>query len=478
MARYWESVPAEADSRVVVAVSGGRDSVALTAALGQVAQPDRLHLAHVHHHLRGPDADEDADLVVDLARKMGLRHTILHVDVPAYRLRNRLSTLAAARYARYQALGCLAASLGGAVLAAAHTLDDQIETVLMNVLRGCYARGVTGMQPRTVLRRPALGPALDSACPTTWTELRLDRPLLTVPRESTGAYCRSRSYQFRDDPSNRNTRYRRPWIRDELSPALRAASAYFEDAVLALSRSATETMSFVADFIDRAQPPLYERIEDGVSVNLEGLAHLAPLLRPYVLTAALRAPQSDASNLEQAHLDALLRLASTAGPRREAHLPNGTIALREGRSLSLTYSRGRPTDTPTSFDLPLSIPGAVNLPDGRRMRALIAQPPSSPKSEANAAWLDLEAVGSRVRVRSVCQGDRYRALGTPGSKPLNRVFIDRKVPRAERVRALALVSERGIAWVAGLPVAEFARVRPGVSQSLRVEITDAPAAAP
>jgi len=454
----------------LAAVSGGRDSVALAAALAAALPPGRLRLAHVHHHLRGRDADEDAASVVALAERLAAPCAVLHVDVRAYRAQHRLSTLAAARHARYQVLGCHAAALGAERVYVAHTEDDRLETILLHTLRGTNVYGLVGMRPRTRLDRAALAPPLDVDCPSSWDHLEVERPLLEVSRAATGAFCRARGLPYRDDPSNEDRRYRRVWVRRELLPALERQAPHARRGLLSLSRWAAETVDVLDAAIARYWPMLVEVGERAVRLDTERLAGVDDLLQPYLLRAAVRTLEPS-GEIGRAHLDALARLAVTPGRRRRLDLPGGLAAEREGRWLTLARGLGPSTPGP-SFELPLPVPGAVPLPDGRVVRAELRDAPERFRQEPGAAWLDAALASQPLRVRPRRPGDRYRPLGAPGSKPLKDVFIDRKLPQAERARALVVLARGVPVWVSGLPVAECARVPAGARRALRLELDE------
>ena len=238
--RYRLFTPGET---VVVGVSGGPDSLCLLHLLRRLAPELRLwlHVAHLHHGLRGAEADADAAFVVELADCWGLPCTVGRADVAALAREAGLSLEEAARQARYRYLAEVAEAGGAATLAVGHNADDQAETVLMHFLRGSGAAGLRGMLPRTALDDyrlfPAedgdLGDSLSSADPRVPASPRLHlvRPLLSIPRAEIEAYCADYRLAPRTDRSNEDTTFFRNRLRHELLPILETYNPGIRDVL-------------------------------------------------------------------------------------------------------------------------------------------------------------------------------------------------------------------------------------------------------
>lgn len=230
---------------VVVAVSGGADSVALLAALALLAAPlgVTLHVAHLDHGLR-PDSADDAAFVADLARGHSLPVTIAVADVAGYADEHGLSLEEAGRAARYAFLGALAATLGARRIATAHHADDQAETVLARLLRGAGVDGLGGMRPLAALPPTAAVPftvrytdldRLIEATPLS-VDARVIRPLLGLRRHELRGYAAARGLAFRDDPTNQDTTLLRNYLRHEILPLLATVNPAIVET---LARTAT-----------------------------------------------------------------------------------------------------------------------------------------------------------------------------------------------------------------------------------------------
>ncbi|MGQ9697991.1 MAG: tRNA lysidine(34) synthetase TilS [Armatimonadota bacterium] len=268
-------------STVVVAVSGGADSSALLLALSQLREElgIAIHVGHLHHGLRGQDAEEDLLFVQNLASQLGIRFTAGRADVPAEMKRHRISEELAGRRARYAFLCSLARSIGADRIATGHTADDQAETVLMRVIRGTGTEGIAGIPP--------VGTVVD---PEEGTPITVVRPLIAASRAEAVDFCRAHGVEFRTDPCNLKPDPLRNRVRLELIPLLQ--EGYNSGVILALTR--------LAD-VAREENSLLEHLTDEVwqrAVDIDTPTELAfrlcdlpqhrALLRRLVRRALLR----------------------------------------------------------------------------------------------------------------------------------------------------------------------------------------------
>ncbi len=212
--------------RVLAAVSGGPDSVALAHFLAQLARRKgfTLAIAHVHHGLRGREADGDAESVRRLGERLGVETMIRKVDALAAAERRRQGMEEAARHLRYAALAAQARRLTCNKVATGHHLDDQAETLLLNLLRGTRLRGLAGIP----VRRP-LGPRIE-----------LIRPLLAIGRREVEDYLEVHGLASRLDGSNRDLDLTRNWVRRKLLPLLEKRQPRIREHLLALAEQAAD----------------------------------------------------------------------------------------------------------------------------------------------------------------------------------------------------------------------------------------------
>ncbi len=456
---------AGAAGTVVVAVSGGPDSLSLLYALHHLREELglRLHGAHLDHGIRGPDSSADAEFVGETFRQLGIQGTLRKVDVPSFAERRRLSMEEAARELRLDFLAEVARRQRAWGVALGHTSDDQAETVLMRILRGAGTRGLRGMRPLAVRAAPG-------------GEVILLRPLLDVTRRETEAYCREMGLRPRRDESNLSPKMTRNRVRMELLPLMERYNPAVREALLRLSRSAAED----ADYLDAAAGPLWDELarRDGPAISLdrEGMSSLHAAMAATLLRRAVLEVKGDLRDVTRRHVDAMMRLL--VGPAGRS------LDLPAGLSFSVGYSRatllpkgGVPTPLPP-LDGPreIAVPGETALAGWTvTARVLDVEPPSGPTAalagalaREHTAYLGRDGVGLRLWVRPRRDGDRFHPLGMPQSKKLQDFMVDSKIPRSWRDRVPLLVAPKGIAWVVGWRIAEWAKVRDSDPRRLQV----------
>jgi tRNA(Ile)-lysidine synthase len=437
---------------VLVAVSGGADSMVLLQALWRLRDLLALQLcvAHLNHQMR-PDALEDARFVETTAHRLGLRCICDRSDVPTYQRQHKLSPEDAARRVRYAFLRGTAAQLGAERIAVGHTADDQAETVLLHLLRGSGLRGLGGMAP-------VHGPIV--------------RPLMQVSHADIVAYAQTHRIPFRDDPSNHQRQYTRNRIRLDLIPALR--QHYNARLVPALCRTAR----LLAD--DEAALQAIARrhflaarlaaVPGAVPLQIDALTSLPRGLQRRVLREALAEVMGGLQGVTARHIAALLALLQSEARNQWLGLPRGVVAER--RYGVLLIHREVPSAA-VHVDVALPIPGVCRV-EALGVTIVSAQLPrhaaAGPFPSGDVAWLDADSVGPDVRVRTRRSGDRLHPLGSAYAKALKTFLIDAKIPRAVRDRLPLVVTSTGIAWVAGVRPAEWAKVTSTTRTILRLQL--------
>jgi len=438
-------------SRVLAAVSGGADSVALLLLLHGLAGPGGFSiagLAHLNHGLRGEESDGDEAFCRGLAASLGLAIEVGHADAAALARASRTSVEAAARRARYEFFERAATRLGADLVATGHTRDDQAETFLLRVLRGAGASGLAGIRPKRG---------------------RVIRPLLDVRRREIEAFLARRRQPFRSDSSNQDLRIPRNWVRHQLLPLLNGRLG--ADVAEVLAREAA-VLRDEDEWLER----LAEEAEAGLStpgpgsrvrLQAEALARLPAALARRVVRRVL-AKVDDTRFHGFDHVEQVLAAASALGPGRASDLP-GVRVERNGPEVVL-YSRGsRARTARASFRYELPVPGVVAVPEcGCVIRAVPRRWSSSQtplakavSADGQAAVIAASAAAGGLAVRSRRPGDAFRPFGMAGRKKLQDVLVDRKVPRADRdCVPLVVDAADTILWVGGHAVAEEARATP------------------
>ena len=476
-------------ARLVVAVSGGPDSLALLHSLHRLQDETAfdLHGAHLDHGLRGEASAADARFVAQTFRNMGIPLTSGSADVEAHRARRRMSLEEAAREVRYDFLARVASERNAAAVALGHTADDQAETVLMHVVRGSGLAGLAGMQPSARRLIPPIrhsresgnprgGSPLDNPlpprCTVGSTDLLLLRPLLAVTREDTLAYCRALGLEPRLDESNRSPDMTRNRVRMELMPLLQELNPQARNAILRLAAAARQQISHLDEQVG-SLPPGAMRVEGGtVILDRSLVATLPAAVRLHLLRLAVATAKGDLDGIYQAHLDQMDGML--AGPAsRTADLPGGLTFFVGYDEATLTFGPPPQPDMPPPLTRahPLNVPGETAA-EGWFVTAHIAPAHDEmPPDGALTARLDPALAGEPLSLRARQPGDRFQPLGMTGTKKLKDFLIDDKVPRAHRDRIPLLVAPRGIAWVPGHRIAEWSKLPASAQQALHVHLS-------
>jgi tRNA(Ile)-lysidine synthase len=438
-------------ARVLAAVSGGSDSIALAHILRELEREGDLHLAglvHFNHQLR-PAADADEQFVRGVADAFGCAFLTDRADVAQRARQERKSLEDAARAARHDWFERARIEAGADLVALGHTRDDQAETVLLRMIRGAGPRGLSGMHPRNGA---------------------IVRPLLACRRSELRAWLASHALPFVEDESNVDVGIPRNRVRAELVPLLTERFNPSIVDVLAdeadLARDAWAWMQFEANVLaarairlgdERGAAPVRE-------VDVAALAAAPVALQRLVLWRTLR-ELGGARAIAFQHVEAARRMLFDAGAR-DADFP-GQRAERIGRSLVLTgVARGAGRRQPSIANLfryPLSIPGEVIVPDAGVVSVEpVSRATLGNRGDRSAATVRADLCGPSLIVRNRRPGDRFRPLGLGGRKKLQDFFVDRKVARDRRDAVPIVVDGNDrIVWVAGHEIDEAFRVTDG-----------------
>lgn len=453
----------ERGGRVVVALSGGADSVALVHVLAELQRSGELMvagLAHLNHQLRDA-ADDDEAFCRTLAGEVGLPIEVGRADVRALARGERRSIEDAARTARYAFLERAAVTFEAEAIAVAHSLDDQAETFLLRLIRGAGPRGLSGIRPRAG---------------------KVVRPLLEIPRDDLRRYLGDRGLTWREDASNADLSIPRNRVRHELIPYLSREFSPGIAAVLAreaaIAREDEDRLQQEA--IDLAGSIVLTNSEAGLATGEAGASHGFPVsslevdaraltsLHPALAARVARHAMSllaPESFIGFDHVERFLQFVREGERGRGALSLPGQQALRRGGRIVLGPAPPRDASGPAAntFRFPLSIPGEVTLDNQgwaiSAERVDSAGWPAAASARAPEVAVAMDPGRLPLAIRSRRPGDRFRPLGLGHGKKLQDFLVDRKIPRDAR-NSLPLVVDRDdkIVWVVGESVAEDFRV--------------------
>jgi tRNA(Ile)-lysidine synthase len=428
---------------VIVGYSGGADSTALLHLMTRLQGEFnlRVHAAHLHHGMR-PEADDDVRVCEAVCAGLGVPLHVERVDVPALAQAQRVSLEEAGRNARYAFFDRLARELNAVAVALAHTRDDQIETILINLLRGTGPRGLCGMP---------------------YKRDHIIRPLLDATRAQTHQYCAAHGLPTIFDSTNLDPHQLRRRVRMELIPLLRDLSPAFDRHLLRLA-DILENEEAWWDYEVRSLLECgsvasadAETLLQHSKVGREFFTHLHPAMQRRVLREWLRA-RVGALRLPPYEILEGIRRAALEGKRTSWQLSDTLHLTTDETALTLHTKPPdpEPYEYPVQLETPILIPQAGAWLEARLLNA----PPPSLEATPDDAFLDADAVQGQLVVRNGRRGDRFQPLGMPAPKKLSDIFIDRKISRAERWRLPLLCDAAGILWVPGYTIAARARITP------------------
>ncbi|UCF38656.1 MAG: tRNA lysidine(34) synthetase TilS, partial [Acidobacteriota bacterium] len=372
------------DSHVLVALSGGPDSVALLHVLKALQETfsHDLSAAHVNHHLRGEESDQDEEFVRELCAEWDLPLETHHLQLPqgsGYNLEE------AARSARYDCLAATADRLQ-AVLATGHTLDDQVETFLMRLFRGAGCAGLSGIYLKRVHHLLRDGKT---------KQIPVIRPLLYVSRNDLLDYLRLHRVPYRVDQTNYAVDRDRNWIRHELIPTLE--ERFNPKLKPVLSRTAAllrETDDFLNREVSLRLSEIGSASEEGLSLPISDLENLLPIVRKQLVRHVLRDISGTLRGVNQGHIESVLEL-TTGQSGRSVTLPGGMVITREFDALRFSLN-----PLPVEFLYQVEVPTDIEISEvGKRIVF----------AEASVRSKGVTIPGERVIVRNRRPGDRFRA---------------------------------------------------------------------
>ncbi len=454
---------------LIVAVSGGADSLCLLHLLNRLCGPGKryptIHLraAHLNHQLRGADSEQDARAVAALASAWEIPITIGSIDVPALARREHRSIEDAARTARYRFLREVAQ---GQPIAVAHHADDQVETLLLHFLRGSGLPGMVGMQPR---------------------QRDIIRPLLGVTHAQTIAYCQQHNIEPLEDASNTDPTYTRNRVRHQLLPLLESINPGFRAMLLRSAAVMRSDFEYIEAQVDaRWSQAILSEQENSISLQRDALTALPVALQRHLLQRVTARLCDGQSPLEPRHYALIEQLLQGPADRRarSLDLPRGLRVTRvmQNATFERLHSIGhieRDEERPynNGEEVVLSIPGEVAVPGTpwiARAEMLTSGVLERAKDALRredwsevwkllpatryAVYIDAASVGKSLRVRARRPGDRLQPLGMRHAKKVQDILVDKHIARTERDTIPLFFSASHCIWLAGIALDERVRL--------------------
>lgn len=452
------------ENRILVAVSGGSDSVVLLHLLNKLKLRSSsifLAIAHLNHLARGEDSNRDADFVVKLGEALGLETFVEESNVTLLGKNMNTSFQESARIIRYDFMQRVLKSWGGDLIALGHNADDQAETVLINLLRGSGLLGLTGIRARRD---------------------NFIRPLHDCFRNEIEDYISLHGLEYCLDKTNCENNYLRNKIRLELIPSLEFYNPQIKSSLTATAKLLTDDEDYLENEVEKVLPKVefVSKKNNFASLCVDLFKSQHPALQKRLIRHAILIAKGDLRSISARHVLGILRMIKSERGAKEIHLPGNLTAVCANGKLSFCKTHHHKNDidgsiTDDFLSRDINIPGFTEVGfRGLSFNAKLVSRENVNVSEysasSNQAYLDYDKTGPHIRMRFFRPGDRFVPLGMKGSKKLKSFFIDEKVPRRQR-RSIPLLTSKNddIIWVYEKRIGENYRVTDKTCNILLVE---------
>ena len=445
---------------VVCGVSGGADSICLLYCLKALEKEGgfRLHAVHVHHGIRGREADEDERFVRDTAERLKIPYKAVFADVPAYAETHKKSEEEAGRILRKEAFSSYIREIGAerAKIALAHHRDDLAETVIFQLARGSGLAGLAGIRPKL-----------------TDGEITVIRPLLGIPRQRIEDWLRKEGIPYRTDHTNLEDKYIRNRIRHHVMPYLeaeihRGASCHLaENAFLA-----GEALDFIEEEA-RKRSAQYVRVcgsdskAEEILLAKEAFSEEPPFMIPYILRYCLKMISPHQQDISRIHLEDLKKLAGRQ-TGKQIDLPGGLVAERTYEGLRFCKKNvGKKQEE--GFDEELAEGKTVRIP-GWKLYCTEDNGICFPIPEKTyTKWIDFAIISDELRVRTRKPGDFLTVRSDGARKKLSDYMTDARIPVSRRDRIPVIADGQEIVWIIGYRLNERYKISEKTEKILRID---------
>lgn len=440
--------------RILLAVSGGADSIALLHSLAALKSQGRiaadLVCAHINHQLRGLASDADERFVVEQARQLALPMVTQSVEVQSYAHTHGLSVETAGRHLRLAALRAIAHSQGCTWIATGHQKNDNAETVLHRLLRGTGFRGLAGIRPK---RR------LDG--------MSFASPLLCVTRGEIVQYLETRGLHWQEDQTNVDTVYTRNYLRHRLLPFLQQeARGCLVEELAGLATAAGRLYRRVEAQAEEAWSRLALLQGDTVIFPTSDLAALPELVAVELIRKALTRLAVGERDLTERHYQRILLLARIPEGGNTVSLPGSALARREAQQIVLRAARPAcrvGLAPPDSEEMEIPVPGNTCFRRQEIQATILPRSEVDPEKlrrdkDPFTEYLDFDRVSLPLVVRTRRPGDRFQPLGMGEEKKVGKFLTTVKVPADLRPQILIFADREKIVWVCPVRLSEQVKV--------------------
>jgi len=443
----------ENGERVVVALSGGPDSMALLAILATIAKTLDLSLivAHFNHGLRGAESDEDENFSRDLSEKMGLAFVSGKMD--QRKGKKGLSPEDFYRRQRYDFLNKISDDYQAQKIALGHNLQDQAETVLLNILRGSGLEGLKGFLPMR--------------------DGKIIRPLIEISRREIISYLNEAGIPYRQDSSNENKRYLRNQVRSELIPYLKEKfNPKIEENLAQMAEILRLEDEFIRQNVDEVlKSSFIQRQQNLILLKLADINKLPPAMRLRLFKTLLESLNPAKNGFSFIHIKSLDNLAQKCESGKRVALPLGIEVRLEYDDLIM--EKKKVCSKQMEYEYKMNIPGAVYVKERKlTICSELTTKENVDFSGKNKVYLDLDKIRQPLIIRNRRDGDWFQPMGMPGRQKMKTFFIDHKIPRCGRDKMILLVDQLSVVWIENMHLNDRVKITAETKNVLKLKIID------
>jgi tRNA(Ile)-lysidine synthase len=438
---------------VIVAVSGGADSIVLLEILERLSieYEVRLVVGHLNHEIRYHEANKDEKFVERIAKEKGIPFESKHVNIPLLKKNTGRSIEDIAREERYQFLFGLAKKHKAKKIALGHNFHDQIETIILNFLRGSGSEGLRGMNPI----RDGI----------------IIRPLLYTTRKEICEFIKKEQLSFVVDETNAEDSYLRNRIRHNLIPTLKQYNPNIE---MGLSRM-SDLMRIENEFLNSQVMDVFAgwRLNlksKEIRLDIKRLLKYQEAIQNRIIKFILHRSSGKKNGFSYIHVNAVKSLLNGNQPSTtRVSLPFGVEVIKENDDIVFNPIE---KDESFAYEYDVHLSSMVNL---KELGIEIKFDMITDKTQINfdapsVIYMDYEDIDYPLKLRNFRNGDRIQPLGMHGTKKVKSYFIDKKIPRLQRKKIPLLVDQQSVIWIAGMAISDRVKIKAGTKKILKIEI--------
>ncbi|MEG0250762.1 MAG: tRNA lysidine(34) synthetase TilS [Peptostreptococcus sp.] len=419
------------NDKIVVALSGGPDSVCLLHVLHRMSKEMNLkvYAAHLNHQIRGLDAYVDSLYVMRICESLEVPCFIRAIDVPKFCDENKMGLEDGARMLRYDIFEEIRERVGADKIAIGHNQNDQAETVLMRVMRGTGLQGLRGIEYKR--------------------DENIIRPILDISREEIEKYCEEYELSPRIDATNLEAIYSRNKIRLKLLPYMK--EEFNENIIESIVRM-SNNIKVDSDYIDSQVKIAYEEAaksyEDGVYIFTDILKNMHKAIQSRIVIEAIKKVMGNAKSIDKKHINDVLKLISDTKKSKKINLPKGLFAYRFNDYIMITKKKINFENIEFSYNLELGKDIYIDeIAKTFKSKVIEASEFDIDSMEEGCQYIDFGKIKGNLTLRNKRQGDKIRLQG--GTKKIKELFIGMKIPREDRSLVPLIVDEGIVISVCG-----------------------------